>query len=125
VNVKLEVESLSMDARKKVTAQLIEGVDKGEGMRPLRRRLMESMGLEKNRADVIARTETMRAFNDAQAAQYKRYGIERVKFYTADDERVCNQCGPLHDKDFDREDAPQPPIHPRCRCVLLPVVEEA
>jgi hypothetical protein len=40
--------------------------------------------------------------------------IEEI-FYTKEDERVCPQCLPLHEKVLDENDE-RPPLHPNCRC---------
>lgn len=40
-----------------------------------------------------------------------------------EDERRCEQCGKLHKKRYKvTEDAPIP-AHPRCRCTIIPIIE--
>ncbi|MCL6597953.1 MAG: phage head morphogenesis protein [Alicyclobacillus macrosporangiidus] len=82
------------------------------------------------RAQNIARTELASAFNhgaDAAIRQAQAQGyIGKVKkrWVTAEDERVCDYCGPLdgvavdHDDDFPGADK-VPPRHPSCRCVVV------
>lgn len=36
-------------------------------------------------------------------------------WYTKEDERVCPQCSPLHEKEIG-DGGQQPPLHPNCRC---------
>lgn len=91
-------------------------------------------GLLKQRAEVIARTETMRALNAGQMALWResiQHGMldpaktQRV-WLTAADERVCTAiCLPMHrqavplNKSFETGDGDEiesPPAHPRCRC---------
>lgn len=39
-----------------------------------------------------------------------------TRWQTATDERVCPECGPLHDLAWPEDDGPQPPLHVNCRC---------
>src|SRR5690606_37859685 len=38
------------------------------------------------------------------------------EYRTAQDERVCPVCGPLHGARYIEGVGPQPPLHPGCRC---------
>jgi hypothetical protein len=75
------------------------------------------------RAQMIATTEITRAQSEA-AAMYKREldkrGVETVeRWVTAEDERVCEICGPLDNTTRDEwgQKFPDgPPAHPGCRC---------
>jgi len=91
----------------------------------------------KHRAEVIARTETIRAANLGQQALWRQAvdqglippGAERV-WITAGDERTCDFCGPLDGMTVGLEDyfssaannrsytTLTPPLHPQCRCSL-------
>lgn len=37
-------------------------------------------------------------------------------WYTAADERVCPECGPLAGQSWEAGDGPYPPLHDHCRC---------
>jgi len=77
------------------------------------------------RAQMIAATETTRAYSEA-TNEYQQLlsqaGIQtRRRWITREDERVCPACGPLHNltEDFWAAEYPSgPPIHPNCRCEL-------
>lgn len=85
------------------------------------------------RAENIAITETMTALEEGRQLQRQRLvrdGVIRADqweqtWVTAEDERVCPICGPLHGatarigEAFSQggETQLQPPAHPRCRCV--------
>lgn len=74
----------------------------------------------------IAVTETTKASSKAERAaaeDFERATGTRILayWYTADDDRVCPLCGPLHAKAEQvwlREFPDGPPAHPRCRCWL-------
>lgn len=76
--------------------------------------LRPSFGEE--RADLIAVTETTRALTAGTLASWAAAGVERYRFNTAGDERVCPQCGPLEGNTYRVGRGPEPPIHPRYRC---------
>lgn len=103
--------------------------------------------LTTTRADRIVRTETVRAWNFGSELWRKQSGVvEKKQRYTALDERVCEYCWPMNWKiiwlgenyfekgdvligakwwelKLDYSSTPFPPLHPNCRCVILPVVE--
>lgn len=96
------------------------------------------------RAEMIARTETIRVENAGALAAYLGAGVVETQWWTAEDERVCPFCGKLHGKIWtigtplfrvgdefrvdgsvlrlNYEDVVYPPLHVFCRCVVLPVV---
>lgn len=125
INVHNQIGSLTASVKAKVSAALIEGVEAGEGARPLAKRVSEATGMERSRAELIARTETMRAYNEVSQDQFERYGVEKVEWLAAMDERTCPVCGKHHGREFPINDHPEIPAHPNCRCILLPVIEEA
>ena len=40
-----------------------------------------------------------------------------TRWRTAEDERVCPECGPLDWVAWPEGEGPRPPLHDRCRCV--------
>lgn len=76
------------------------------------------------RAELIASTETTRMFDLGNRAAYESAGIERVEFQTVRDELVCPICSPLNGERYPLKESPRPPLHPRCRCAVLPVAND-
>lgn len=81
----------------------------------------------RQRAEMIAATETTRAAAEGQLISYRESGVvEYVQWHTAADERVCPICGP--NEGFDAPvDSPtvngeQIPAHVNCRCWWVPVI---
>jgi SPP1 gp7 family putative phage head morphogenesis protein len=109
---------------KDVTRELTDGMAKGEGIEKLAKRIGSVADIGIERARTIARTETLYAFNASAVERYKRHGVERVEWLTAHDDRLCDNCLPLDGEKFDIGDAPDCPLHPNCRCTLLPVAPE-
>lgn len=129
-----------------VTTGLAEGINPRE---MARRATAEARGVQRTRAEVIARTETIRAHSEATLDRYERARVGGVtvsgEFTTADDARVCPICEhiagdaftPRAMRDatvaFEPSDSEpdhlageypvMPPVHPQCRCAILPVVD--
>lgn len=81
------------------------------------------------RAELIARTETIRAHHLATIQEYRNWGLLDIvvkgEFWTAGDDRVCSKCASLHGKIFTLDEIePMIPVHPLCRCIALPYIED-
>lgn len=98
------------------TQALIEGV----GPKVIAKRITDRIStISKNRAMVLARTETIRAFSEASLNIMERNNIEAVEadveFSTAGDGRVCPRCSFLNGKTYTIKQARGViPVHPRC-----------
>lgn len=98
------------------------------------------------KADMIARTEVSRATGYAQEEVYKEGGAVGKQWITADDERTCEFCSEMDgvivatDENFVEKgddfagasggilsigysDVKSAPLHPSCRCDLIPVFD--
>ncbi len=53
---------------------------------------------------------------------YKDADVKKVKWVTAEDEKVCRECRKLDGKVFDIDKVP-PRLHYHCRCSLLPITD--
>ena len=104
---------------------------------------------DRKRAEMIATTETTRAFAEGNRIAYRESGVvEGLIWLTSRDEKVCSICAPLHGRivaldggdfrshlpdevrDKTRQVISAPPAHPRCRCntaayVPKPKLDEA
>ncbi len=96
------------------------------------------------RSELINRTEIIDAWNNAKLDVYQENDdlVEAKEWYTAQDERVCENCGPMNGKIIGLDDAfikkggkapwglkmwykdiITPTLHPRCRCIIIPVLK--
>ena len=140
--------SIDTDTNKKLTNNFETIIEQGLSFEKGRKLLQDTFSeLKTTRADLIVRTETIRAGNMAsQWAWEESWVVEKKQRYTALDERVCEFCWPMnwktialkdnyfnkgttliwadgHELKLDYDDVEGAPLHPNCRCVLLPVVE--
>jgi hypothetical protein len=111
--------------------------------------LLEEAGFDENRAQTIARTESARAYTDGQNAAWEASGVVKGKTWLVSPfacefcEAAAKQFGEksvgVKDAFYERgatitgasgatmaldfDDTSGPPLHPNCRCSLLPVID--
>jgi len=134
----------------KLRRELIEGMNVGEGIPELLRRVYETYGdWGFRRAKVIARTEILRASNKAALEVYKQSGVVKKKIWiTYHDPRTCPHCerldgniislektfvgdvsivevdGKVQRLDTSYEAVDAPPLHAQCRCTVAAYIED-
>jgi SPP1 gp7 family putative phage head morphogenesis protein len=143
------IRGMNRTIQKDTRAAIATGIDAGENSSQVRKRIEGVFGFtNKDRATRIARTETIWALNEGAVQGYKQSGVVIAKEWsTAQDERVCQWCGPMDGKiiglegdyfkmgdqfvgrdggvlNFQIENVGHPPLHPQCRCAIVPVVRE-
>ena len=102
------------------SAEIIaSGIAEGRSQDRMVREMRDRLGVVKSRADVIVRTESLRALNEASNSYYAQNGIDLVLYYATADDRSCNICAPRGGKIYKRTDI-KVPLHPRCRCFCSP-----
>lgn len=141
------IKKMNSTTQKQLKSELQKAIAAGESIPQISKTIQNVFTFaSKTRADRIAETETLRAANVANLTAYKQSGVVQGKeWFTALDERVCQWCGPIHGKtksldinyfnqgekvtgreggvlDLSFENVDSPPLHPSCRCVLIPVV---
>lgn len=125
---------------------LAQGIADGDGARLLARKLvstingtgMGDLGITDTlgrfipaarRAEILARTEIIRAHHLGTIQEYRNWGVlgitVKAEWKTAGDDRVCDRCNSMEGKIFTLDEIePMLPLHPRCRCIALPWIEE-
>ena len=73
----------------------------------------------------ITESSAMTAY--ARKQIFKALGIKQYRYYTQADERTCEECGSMHGLVFPisayEVGVTAPPIHGRCRCFTIPIME--
>ena len=125
---------------------LAQGIADGDGPRLLARKLVSAingtgvgdLGITDTlgrfipamrRAEILARTEMIRAHHLATIQEYRNWGLLNIRvkaeWKTAGDDRVCSKCSSLEGQIFTLDEIePMIPLHPQCRCIALPYIEE-
>lgn len=103
--------------------ELLHCVITGKKTSELKGLLKERFGVSYSSADRIARTEMSHIQNTAARERYKNYGLQEFEVWADKDERRCDICGQLHKKRYPIGTASPVPVHPNCRCSIIPVVD--
>jgi len=79
------------------------------------------------RAEILARTEVIRAHHMAMMQEYRNWGVLGLKvkaeWKTAGDDRVCQKCADLEGNIYTLDEIEgMIPYHPQCRCIALPII---
>lgn len=144
---------VNTETEKQIRATLAQGIREGDTVQELSARIMQVFGTASTyRAYMIAQTESAMVQNYADVEAWKQTGVVEAKeWFTAEDEHVCGFChdmdkrtkalneaffnkgditefidskGNAHAMTLDYRTIGEPPLHPNCRCVLLPVLKE-
>lgn len=122
------ISNINTDLANHIRAEIFTGIAAGEGMPEVAQRILAATDNSltgktlsaKQRAMMIARTETARAMTQGRLQSYANYGVREVKILTAGDERVCAICREAETKIFKIEEAGNlVPFHPLCRCSVM------
>lgn len=108
--------------------ELVNCVVTGKKTTELKRQLINRFNVSYNQADTLVRTEVANIQVQASAQKSKDAGLDEYIFFADPDERTCPVCGKLHNKKFKYSEMKAginaPPMHPRCRCDILSVVDD-
>lgn len=126
------ISGMTATDRDEIRELVEEAFDEQFDVDELAGRIEEIVG-DRDRADLIARTETMTASNAGQVGAWEQAideglltGLEGKEWITTPDDRLCPVCEPMDgvvvafNEDFDTEDGrvSYPPAHPNCRCTV-------
>lgn len=103
------------------------GIEGGRGVSEVARIIEDALGIGRERALTLARTETIATHAEATLNAFLEAGMAGVQvdaeFATAGDDQVCTECKELEGETYSIEEARGIiPVHPNCRCAWLPVV---
>lgn len=130
-----------------LNATLAEGIQAGEGIGELKKRVSAVYdNVRGYRAERIARTETLKASNSATVWAYRQTGYVTSKIWVVNPD-ACEQCAEFEGKKVPLDDSflglgesytvtdedgeehtytndydtiEEPPLHPNCRCTIIP-----
>lgn len=144
---------INSESQKQIKATLAQGMRSGETVQELSARVSAVFGAAStSRAFTIAQTECALAMSIADEGAWEQTGlVEAKEWFTAEDSSVCEFCrqmdgkvvalsgkyfdegdrisytdakGNEHTMKLDYRAIGEPPLHPNCRCVLLPVLKD-
>lgn len=113
-------------------ARKLNSVVGGPGATPGQLGVTDTLGRfisAERRAEMIARTEVIRAHHHGMMQEYRNWELEGVQlvaeFRSGGDDRVCSECEGLHGEQYSLDEAQNIiPVHPMCRCIVIPVSKD-
>jgi hypothetical protein len=123
--------AISDTVREEIRAAVAQSLEEGESAADLADRIEGLGAFSAERAELIARTEIIRANANGQMEAMRSSGVVTKKGWsTSTEDTVCDECQENEDAgdvDID-EDFPSgddcPPAHPACMCVVTAAIEE-
>lgn len=100
----------------------------GHGAKRIARDIEEALGVDRRNAERLILTESAHVKTEADLQLFNTLNIKRVEYHATLDNRTCKEECAQQDgeiiaiKDL-KDGVNKPPLHPRCRCVLLPYNE--
>ena len=149
-------EAVNKETNEKLRLHFAQGLAAGETTTEIRKRVLDNVfgsQITRNRAEMIARTESARAMMAGTEEAWKSAEVVTGKEWNGASD-MCEFCQAMNNKfgpgtggvslggtfvkqgttvtgvdggtlGTDYGAIPYPPIHPNCRCDLIPVIEEA
>lgn len=131
-----------------ISEHVAEGISEGRNTSQVTAALRQSLNEDRGwRAERIARTESSRAYSEGKIAAWKESGVTKKRFLLAPDScAVCKGFAAQFNEphDIDKAFVPKggtftdstgaevvndylsiegPPVHPQCRCTIVPVID--
>lgn len=111
---------------KTLRIELYQGIQNGESLDKIARRIDKEFKSGLNRSMRLIRTESARVISSAQEKIYQDSGVVQYLMYTATlDNRTSDICRSRDGKKWSIDDPNRPmiPAHPNCRSCWIPIVE--
>lgn len=122
-----DVDQLSARLREGLINCFTKGSDLKELRDNLKSLVKDNVQHALNRAETLARTELSYVRNQATLDRYAAMGVKRYRVLVERDDKLCKVCNSLTDT-YDINKAAVgvnlPPMHPNCRCTIIPVTED-
>lgn len=107
--------------------EIIQGFIQGVNPQKLTKSLSEKLGANYSNAERLARTELNYALNQSTLEAYKEAKVEEYEYLAHVDEKTSDVCIGLNGKKKKVKEAVvgvnYPPMHPRCRSTVVPVID--
>ncbi len=106
----------------KIQQEIAAGLFRGESYTQLAKRFNAGFGMTKNEIDTLVRTYVRTANTDAMLRVYEQNKdlYDGLRWTASINSHTCLLCASLEGKRYPIDKHPPCPVHPRCRCTLLP-----
>lgn len=108
--------------------ELLRSIVQGKGPVEAAARLASKMGVGQYQAVRLIQTEATAVATMADRDSFQSLGVEKVEYVATLEAHTCPTCGGLDGKVFAISEVAAsmtaPPMHPNCRCTLVPYFED-
>jgi SPP1 gp7 family putative phage head morphogenesis protein len=108
--------------------ELTQMIIQGKGVKETSKALNKRLNADYKNCVRLIHTEHSYFMGEATAKAYDELEVETYQYSSALDERTCESCGALDGEKFKLSERKvgvnASPIHPMCRCVELPYIED-
>lgn len=124
------VTQLEDSTREMLRGTVGQAIEEGWSNDQLAAALADEYAFSPERAETVARTETAYADVQGNLEGYKASGVVQGKQWIVAQDEFCDDCQALDgvtvglDESFPNDGGDGPPLHPNCRCDVLPVLIE-
>lgn len=120
-----ELDGVTAAVETRAVRVLADGMARGQSPREVAKALAAEVEVGKTRAEMIARTETIRAHAEGQLDELERQGVVEVgvevEWVSTQDKRRCKKCEEMAGTVLSVKKARGLiPLHPNCRCAWVP-----
>ena len=119
--IKYRLKGIQETTQKNLMNVINDAYTNGDDVAGYISRMRDVIEVPEWRLNMIARTEMAYAFNTANLKYQAEAGYTRFRWEATIDNRTCPICAAKDGEVFDISDVDAPPVHPNCRCILLPV----
>ena len=112
------INKTTLEALNELVKNFEAGMGLGEASKEIEKWFSKN---QKWKAEMIARTETIAAYNEGNLHKLETSGIDKSEFYASPD--ACTECLDLVGEYPTKESHGMIPVHPRCRCRFFGVYE--
>ena len=112
--------------------EITKGIYQGKSAKKISKNISERLDASMKDIERVVRTESKHARNEASAQAYIDMGYEWYMFSSHTEgkssERTCERCREINEDKyrFDKRVVGEnfPPLHPNCRCTIIPIVKD-
>jgi SPP1 gp7 family putative phage head morphogenesis protein len=117
----ITIQGITQTTMTRISDSLLIGISEGMSARDIGTAI-DLIINDQTRADIIAVTETNRAYNASAVDTYQSAGIEQFDWLAYDG--ACDECSAQEDANPHDITDEYPPEHPSCRCSVAAVLPD-
>lgn len=120
-----DLKNVTDDMATRMGRTLTDGLARGDSPYDVANELADDLDIGQARAEMIARTEIIRAHAEGQLDAFEKMGVQEigveVEWLATADDRTCPECESMEGTIFSIDEARgMIPAHPNCRCAFAP-----